>query len=639
MGRPLDKNQRGEGSFTTIKLIFFALIAIPLNTLWVIHTGYIGYGVNFTRFSLFMNVVSILFVLCFVNVLLKRFLPSVALTKTEMLLLYVMLTISTGLAGHDLLQHLYPGLGHAFYYATPENEWKVFHPYIPRWLVVSDMFVLDGYYTGESTLYIQRYIRAWLIPSIAWAVVTIAAVLFMLCTTVLVRRQWIEHERLSYPLIQIPLEMIDKGAGLFKSKLLWIGFALAAGRTLINGLHYLYPNVPGILVEGFSLRLYFTTRPWDALGGVSGAFHPFVIGLAYFMPLEMSFSMWFFYWIWRFERVLGSVIGVRALRGFPFEWQQAVGIGAAILLFSLWMYRFQALKILKSFFGHTEGDAAELKGYKWAVLGLLLSFGYLVGFITYVGMKVWVAAMFFLIYFSISMVITRIRAEVGYPMHEGIQTANIMVATLGTRPIGPKSLTLFPFLYFLTWGHRSSPHPYQLETFKMAERMRLKIDRVLIRGMVLAIIIGTFAACWAVLHSSYQIKGGPHAGSDQWAMFNRLTNRFLYPQPSDVPSLIAMGFGAFIGFFLLLMHRVFIWWPFHPMGYLLGGPWPSSGILWFSIFISWVLKWVILKFGGLALYRRASVFFIGLVLGDFVMVSFWGLLGTLLGRNLLNRFI
>ena len=635
----LDRKRRKEGSFTTIKLIFFAVVAIPLNTFWVIHTGYIGYGINFTRFSFFMNVVSILFILCFLNALLKRFLPSVALTKTEMLLLYAMLSISTGLAGHDLLQHLYPGLGHAFYYATPENEWKIFHPYIPRWLAVSDWFALEGYYTGGDTLYTQRYIMAWLVPSIAWAIVTIAAVLFMLCATILVRRQWIDHERLSYPLAQIPLEMIDKGASLFKSRLLWIGFGLAAGRTLINGLHYIYPNIPSVLSGEFSLRLYFTTRPWNALGSVSGAFHPFAIGLAYFMPLEMSFSMWFFYWVWRFERVFGSVVGVSALRGFPFEWEQAVGVIAAILLFSLWMYRFQALSILKSFFGHTEGDPVEFKRYRWAVLGLLLSFGYLVGFMTYVGMKVWIAAMFFLVFFSISMVITRIRAEVGYPMHEGVQTANILVTALGTRPIGRESLTLLPFLYFLTSAHRSSPQPYQLETFKMAERMRLKADRILIWGMVLAIIIGTFAACWAVLHSSYQIKGGPHAGTDQWSMFNQLTNRLIDTHPPDVPALIAMGFGTFMGFFLLFMHRFFIWWPFHPMGYLLGGPWPSSGLLWFSMFISWLSKWIILKFGGLALHRRASVFFIGLVLGDFVMVSFWGLLGTILGKNLFSRFI
>ena len=52
----------------------------------------------------------------------------------------------------------------------------------------------------------------------------------------------------------------------------------------------------------------------------------------------------------------------------------------------------------------------------------------------------------------------------------------------------------------------------------------------------------------------------------------------------------------------------------------------------FQFFISWVAKLIILRFGGLRLYRQASAFFIGLVLGEFVTASFWGVIGTILGQ-------
>jgi len=101
--------------------------------------------------------------------------------------------------------------------------------------------------------------------------------------------------------------------------------------------------------------------------------------------------------------------------------------------------------------------------------------------------------------------------------------------------------------------------------------------------------------------------------------------------------MIWMGFGLLMGFFLITMRRLFIWWPFHAAGYVVGGTW-SLNLLWFSIFISWLIKWVILKFGGLRMHRKASDFFIGLVLGQFVMASFWGLLGSIMGRYM-YRFI
>ena len=626
-------------SYSILKIILFALIAVPLNSLWVMDTGLVRHGVNFTRVSLFMNTIFVIFVLSFLNLFLKRFVPSLVLTKKDMLALYAMLSISSGIAGFDIVQRLYPLLGHAFYFATPENQWaETFHSYIPEWLVVSDKSVLSGYYKRgyfERTLYVPEYLRAWIVPSLAWASVTIAFVLCMLCINVLVRRQWTEHERLAYPLAQVPLEVIDKGSGLFKTRLLWIGFAVSAGRDLLNGLHYLYPTVPGILYDSFRLDQYFTAKPWNAIGALPVEFHPFAIGLAFFMPLGMSFSAVFFFWLWRLERVLGSLIGVGALRGFPFAWQQSIGVCAVILVFTVWMYRFQALRIVKNVFRQTDDDPMEMREYRRAILGFLLCFGYLIGFCYWSGMKIWVASAFFLILLSVSTVVTRIRAELGYPMHDMVyRPEDILVTALGTKSIGPKSLTMFAYLHYLTYAHRSNPQPHQLEAFKIGDRMKLKADRLLILAMVLATITGSLAAGWACLHTSYKFWGSTWDGAQT---FNKLQSWLTYPRSPNIRSLVLIGGGGLVGLFLILMRRTFVWWPFHTAGYLVGGTW-SMALLWVSIFLSWAAKSAILKFGGLRLYRRASPFFLGLVLGQFVMASFWGLLGSILSKYM-YRFV
>ena len=74
----------------------------------------------------------------------------------------------------------------------------------------------------------------------------------------------------------------------------------------------------------------------------------------------------------------------------------------------------------------------------------------------------------------------------------------------------------------------------------------------------------------------------------------------------------------------------FLWWPFHPIGYILAGTFTLEW-LWCSLFVGWLVKWLILRYGGLRLYRQALPFFIGLILGDYVAGALWALVGCLTG--------
>jgi hypothetical protein len=50
--------------------------------------------------------------------------------------------------------------------------------------------------------------------------------------------------------------------------------------------------------------------------------------------------------------------------------------------------------------------------------------------------------------------------------------------------------------------------------------------------------------------------------------------------------------------------------------------------MWSSIFVSWLIKFVILKYGGINSYRRSVPFFMGLILGDYLIGGFWNSLGV-----------
>ncbi|MBM3216892.1 hypothetical protein FJZ36_18515, partial [Candidatus Poribacteria bacterium] len=159
------------------------------------------------------------------------------LNRAELMAVYTCVSVGSSLSGVDRMFVLVPLLGHASWFATPENDWAgLFQQHIPRWLTVSDRSVLSGYYNGLSTLYTGAHLRAWL-PVVAWwSVFLVAAHLVMLCLNIVVRRQWIEGERLSYPVIRLPVEITEPRGAFFRSEWMWVGFAVGAVIDIVNGV-------------------------------------------------------------------------------------------------------------------------------------------------------------------------------------------------------------------------------------------------------------------------------------------------------------------------------------------------------------------------------------------------------------------
>ena len=102
------------------------------------------------------------------------------------------------------------------------------------------------------------------------------------------------------------------------------------------------------------------------------------------------------------------------------------------------------------------------------------------------------------------------------------------------------------------------------------------------------------------------------------------------PEPPNVPALAAMGAGYLFTVMLMALRMRFYWWPFHPVGYAVSSSW-SLNIIWLPLLIAWIVKLLLLRYGGLKLYRDSLPFFLGLILGEFVVGSLWTIIGIVLG--------
>ena len=205
------------------------------------------------------------------DALLTRFLKRHVFSPGEMITIYAMSTVASSIGGHDMMQILMPILSYGTWSATPENEWvELFDKYIPRWAAVTDRKFLVDYYHGENILYTWEHVKVWLTPVFWWSAFIFALVLVMLCVNLLMRRQWTEHKKLTYPIIQLSLGMTTPGiSNLFRQKLIWIGFAIAAIIDIVNGLHFLYPVIPSLGGKLYNLAPLFSSSP--AISGMDFA--------------------------------------------------------------------------------------------------------------------------------------------------------------------------------------------------------------------------------------------------------------------------------------------------------------------------------------------------------------------------------
>lgn len=605
--------------------------AIALGLLLAVPHGYFSIQTPTpTTVSLIYTVVLTLIPLLALNALLRGRGRAPALTRADLLTIYSMLSISVAVAGHDVMQVLAPVLGHAFWFATPENQWAaLFHHRLPDWLVVKDVAVLRGLYEGESTLYSWERVRAWLTPVAWWSAFLVVLMLAMLALNVIVSRQWTERERLAYPITQLPVAMISGGRAFWRLPLLWVGIAVSGGVDLVNGLHAFVPALPVLPVRSIELSGLFTEEPWRAFGWTPVCFFPFAVGLAFFMPLELSFSCWAFYWIWKMQLVVGRALGLRSLPEFPYIKPQASGGYLALVSVALWKGRRHLGDVARCAFDPSRDP--EGRAYRRAVVTLTLCGACILAFCARAGMSVGVAATFFGFYFLLALALTRLRAELGPPVNElyNIGPDQMLPRLLGTRRWGAGNLVMFGMFWGVNRAHRCNPMPYQLEGIKMARQLRVDTRRLLV-GMALASVVGTIVAFWGFLHVNYRDGFG---GGFGWEAYRHIQG-WLYAMPdADAAAGTFMGVGFGIVMLLATLRQRFLWWPLHPAAYPLASSlnWTMSW-MWASIFVSWALKFVVLRTGGLPGYRRATPFFAGLILGDYLVGGVWNVWGVLADR-------
>ncbi len=625
-------------------VVLFAVVLMPLNSYWVIQSELVRYQGHPTTISLFYNVVFILLVLTLLNLPLRRWAPRLALTPGELMTIYIVLCIGSAGAAHDAIQVLTPVMTHVYYYASPENGWAdLIQPHMPTWLCMTDRQSLINMHWGESNFLEPENYRPWLLPGLWWTAFTVAMWSACLGLTSIFRRRWIHSERLTYPIVMLPLEMVAYRSralpeGFYKNKMMWLAFGLALGADILNGIHTLKPLWPTIpispkAIPKLNIISQVLDRPWNAIGFAPVSFYPFVIGLGLLLPTELATSCWVFFWFWKLQLVVGSLFGQNVAQGFPWIEEQEFGAYLAVTAFFVWVSRNYLVDVCRQIIHPRRevdsGSLPEGMSYRTAALLAAGGFAFVVWFSVAAGMPVWMAVVFFIAYFAISMAIGRIRAEMGMPAHDFHFAGpdQMLPNILGTRRFPPKALAINSMYWWFNRASRAHVLPHQAEAFKIAQRTGAS-NRSIVGALMVAIIVAMPVAFWAMLQCDYkygvaaQMSGGAAGfGNEPMA---KLASWLNAPTGFNIQRLLAAVVGAVFLFTTMLLKTRVAWWPVHPVGYAVSASW-SMQYLWCPLMIASAIKWAVTRYGGHRAVQSLVPLAFGMILGDLTGGSFWTL--------------
>lgn len=637
-----------------------ALISLPLivlSTGWIANSEMKTGVTEITISSLFMGVTFMLFVLTLLNLLVRRLAgPRSALNQPELMVVYTLLSMASVVGGVGSYGFFTPFLANPFYYDTPQNGWQSWWHLLPSVIGPRDPAVLKGFFNGRSTFFQPHIMAAWAYPAIAWSIFFLLLLWTTLCLAAIVRRRWADEEHLPFPVIALPLEMTREGAPLYKNRLLWLGFAIPACLHSLNSLQSIYPTLPTMQInsEHDLVWLAGLQSPWSGMGSFFYQLHPAGVGFGFLLNTDVSFSLWFFYLLKKAVDVWAVAWDLRDVSlgwhtdgngQFPYLNAQSWGAWLTLGLSVLWVGRgyFRAY-FLRAWHGDKEGvDAGEPMSPRVAVLGFLVGFFALCAFVWSWGGSWWLPVVYLLIYLLLMITLSRLRAETAVLSSElvWVDPQDMISSVIGAGSLSHANLVHMGALSWFNLDYRASGMPHELEGLVGQERTRGRMSPLVTAMMVAAAISMVAALLWDL--QMYYVNGAATGRVNSWRVYMGqqpwvdVQNWLQNPQPVDWHLLAGLAFGVGMTMLLSAMRARFVGFPLHPAGYALNTTF-ANDFFWCDMFVAWLIKAFILRYGGMNLYRQALPFFLGLILGDFVTGSIWSIIGTIFHLNLFRTF-
>lgn len=648
-------------------------------------TPYNNYVVNNTDLigSFLPTGVVLLLLLCTLgNAFLRRWLPGAAFSRAELTVALGMTLVACAFPAVGMMRYLPGHLVSPFHHASTDpvaadalrqaelSDW-IFPDFVTDSTdpaVRGNDPVVTGFVsrvTADEDSFVGRVAAvpwaAWVRPGIAWGIFFAALLGAVVCLTVIFREQWVVAERLSFPLATIYLSLVEEPkpghalSPLLRSRAFWIAMGSVIVIDALYGLNQYFPTVPAINLS-IDMRGLMAEPPLnytDQFFRTQGIFFT-IIGITFFMQSKVSFSLWGLFVLLQVVRMTLGHAGASITPGM--ETDQIFGATTVFGTMILWLARKRLWLIACHMFRapkdkESHGRYLTHRASGW---GLVACVGVAITWLTAAGASVVGAVVIVLLLLLLYTVLAKLVAETGL--------LYVLVPVPVNRPWiyavqdlpGEPRTTIGSYMFssmfsgVLTHDHRQSLSPFAIHSLRIADEQPAVTRRagaylaLLLLAMVLAYVASGVASLY--IHYNYALtldSSGTGLDNNDWGWLNMPKQMMLgftadYVPPRNGPAeshshLAFFGTGAGLTGLLAFLHLRYPAFPLHPIGYLLVFTW-GLRVTWFSIFVGWVAKMIIVRLGGSRLLMGMRPFFLGLIVGEATAAAGWLIVSLVLAQ-------
>jgi hypothetical protein len=501
--------------------------------------------------------------------------------------------------------------------------------------------------------------RAWVTPFLTWGVFLVFLLGGVLCAMIILRRQWVENERLPFPLATVFLSLIEEPtpgrafASLFRSRGFWIAFFSVFCIHLVNGVAEYWPRQMPKIPIAFDLSTMLAEEPWKYLEDEfkKARIYFTIIGLIFFIQTRVAFSLWFFFLAVQVARVvMGSTYQRELTDGM--ELDQSLGAIVPFSLAILWVARHHLTQVGRQMFrGPRAGDLpGRYLPYWLAGWGLVVCLGGQVAWLSVAGASLMGAIVIVGMLLLAYVVLARLVAETGIPYLWLPILLNRPWVFLGqTLPaaIAPQTTLRSHFLTNLVHGlfahdFRETLPPYAMNAMRVADeaaypqerswRGALPFTLCLLAALGVSYVVSYHSMLYVEYNHGVTLSEKQESPINEWgaegmSRWHIIPRTLDFAPPNDGPKeghdrLFHFSIGAVLSTSLSVLRLRYDWWPIHPIGFLIVYT-IGMRFIWFSVILGWLCKAMIVRFGGARLFREGRSFFMGLIIGEAAAIAFW----------------
>jgi len=721
----LDEQQVGRGLLTVRSILLGAALCLVIGIAgpyWTFYlhssTLFLDYSVGGAMFLLFLT-------LLFFNGLLGLLWRKAMLRPGELAVIMGMMMVGGALTTMGLTGYLIPTITVPYSQADSVNQWREkLWPHLPKWTApldpdggIQSIILFDQGIKGVGPVLVKPWTLSglaqsvrnfvnltrsmpwgpWIKPMAYWAIFLMALYACMISVMTLVRKQWIDYERLTYPIAQVPQELCATALGpwapgsLLRNKIFWYGFAVPFVLGSLRALNKFYPWVPTVTqsinimgvapmrfhlylsfaVLGFTFlipnrvafslwslnllsyafRVFLKKNALDVQANLGlygapgwpngsaimayqgmGAMLVFVAGSLYFARRHLKRALLCAIAEDRFK-LLGAALGLvagfvawRAL-GSGLQWALLAAALAAGCIWGLYATLINLTGLARK--GDKDYDANEPSTYAAAFIMILLSMAVMTVWLTEAGLPPLYTVVFLCVALIIFYGITRVVAQCGLSVTIApLMAPPFMTAMFGGANIPAKGIGALTESWVWMSDIRTTVMSSAAHTMYLTRRKSRGIVPVLLVAAFITFVTATAATIWlgyrhgaASLQDWFFISGPPF--TFKWGLQEVTT--------SEAPRAVAYlwtGIGAAIMGALIIAQRSLLWWPIHPVGFIVCSVYWTD-VLWMTIMFAWAIKGLITKVGGTKTLRSARRFFLGMILGQFTVAGVWAIFDTI----------